>query len=100
METYLKSLTKEQDVARNAEEKVVKMQKNVKHAKVKAESYKCIKWVQACISKFKKIAINVKVKVKLLVKEENAKLATVRKFKRKKKLLKQQLRKVCLTTIQ
>ena len=64
MVTYLKFLIKEQDAVINAVEKVVKMLKNVKHAKAKVELCKCTKWVQACINRFKKHAINVQAKVK------------------------------------
>lgn len=60
----LRFLIKELAVARNAMERVVKMLKNVRHVKDKEELSKCSKWVPECISKSKKIVINVKVKDK------------------------------------
>ena len=55
------------------------MLKNAKLVKDKVESSKCIKWDQECISKFKRIVINVKVKDKLLDKELNVKLVMARR---------------------
>lgn len=99
METCSKFHIKEPVAAKNAKAKEGKMLKNVRHAKVKVESCKCIKWAQECISKFKRIAINVKAKAKLLVKGENARPARARKYWKKKKLLKLQLIKVHQTII-
>ncbi len=82
---YLKFLIKEQDVVKNALGKVVKMQKNVKIVKDKAVLFKCSKWVQGCINKFKRIVISAKDKVKLLVKEANAKFVMEKKLWKKKK---------------
>ena len=44
--------------------KAVKMSRSVRHAKDKVELFKCIKWGQVCISRFKKIVINVQDKDK------------------------------------
>lgn len=99
MEIYLKYLTKEQDAAKNAEEKEDKMFKNVRHAKVKEELFKCIKWDLACINRFKKIVINAKGKVKLQAKGENAKPVMEKKYYKNKKLYKSLLKRVLQITI-
>ena len=70
------------------------MYKNVKHVKVKEESFKCIKWGQECINTYKKIVINAKVKDRLLEKEVNVKLVMERRFYRKKRLSRLQSKRV------
>lgn len=42
-------------------------------AKEKGELSKCIRWVQECINKFKKIAIPVKDRVRSSLRDQNAK---------------------------
>ena len=79
---------------------MVKMYKNVKHAKVRVQSCKCIKWVQVCINKFKKIVTNAKVKVKLLLKEANVNNVTVKKYFKRPKKYKFQYKKVHRIIIQ
>jgi hypothetical protein len=66
--------------------KAVRMSKNVKIVKDKAVLFKCSKWVQECINKFKKIVISVKGKVKLLVKEVNVKFVMGKRLWKNKKL--------------
>ena len=94
------SNTLEQDVVKNVTVKVDNKSKNVNNVKVKVWSFKCIKWVQECINKSKNIVINVQVKVKLSLKPVNANHAMERKFYKRKKLSKYQLKKVHLTTTQ
>jgi hypothetical protein len=84
-ETCLKYLIKEQDAAINVLVKEDKVLRNAKLVKGKAELSKCIKWVLECISKFKKIVINVKGKEKLSLKVQNAKLAMVKRLVKNKK---------------
>jgi hypothetical protein len=54
----------EPDAAKNAMVKEVKMLKHANSARVKAWSFKCTKWDQECISKFRKIATSAKEKEK------------------------------------
>jgi hypothetical protein len=49
---------------KSVEEKEAKTLKNVKAVKARVELFKCIKWDLECISKFKRIVINAKAKVK------------------------------------
>lgn len=94
------SNTPEQDVVKNVMVKVDNKSKNVNNVKVKVWSFKCIKWVQECINKSKNIVINVQVKAKSSLKPVNANHAMERKFYKRKKLSKYQLKKVHLTTTQ
>jgi 1,4-dihydroxy-2-naphthoyl-CoA synthase len=48
------------------------MYKNVKLVKAKELLFKCTKWDQECISKFRNIVINVKAREKSLLKVQNA----------------------------
>lgn len=66
---------REQDAAKLVKEKEDKKQRNAQHVKEKGVSFRCIKWDQECISKFKKIVMPVKEKARLLQKMENAKPA-------------------------
>lgn len=70
------------------------MLKNVKAVKDRAELFRCTKWVPECISKYRKTAINAKVKAKSLEKVANVRLATARRSCRKKKLFKSKFRRV------
>ena len=79
-----------------AMERVENRLKNVRNAKEEDKLYKCYRWDQECISKFKKDVMTVKDKVKLLVKEENVKFVWVKKFSKKRKLWKFLLTKVFL----
>ncbi len=54
----------EPDAVKNAVVKEVKMSKHASSARVKVWSFKCIKWGQGCISKFRRIATSVKEKEK------------------------------------
>ena len=84
MDKWLKSSIQGPDVVKNAVEKVVRILKNVNHAKDKEELCKCIKWVLECISKSKRLVISVQAKDKLLEKEGNVKFAKEkRSWKRK-----------------
>lgn len=54
----------EPDAAKSAAVREVKTSKHANSARVKAWSFKCTKWDQECISKFRRIAISVKEKEK------------------------------------
>jgi hypothetical protein len=90
----------ELDAVKNVKAKVDKMFKNVNNVKEKVWLFKCIKWVQECINKYKNIVINVKERVKSSLKEVNANNAMDKKFLKKPKLLKFQLKKVFQIIIQ
>jgi hypothetical protein len=77
-----------------------KMFKNVKHVKVEVKLFKCIKWVQECINKFKKTVINVLDKDRLFLKVENVKFVMVEKSHKKSKNFKFLYKKVLLIIIQ
>lgn len=85
---------------KNVAVKVDNKSKNVNNVKVKVWSFKCIKWVQECINKFKNIAINVQAKVKSSLKPANVNHVTARKSYKRRKLFKFQLKKVHPTIIQ
>jgi len=90
----------ELDAVKNVKVKVDKMFKNVSNVKEKVWLFKCIKWVQECINKYKNIVINVKEKVKSSLKEANANNVMDKKFLKKPKLLKFQFKKVFQIIIQ
>lgn len=94
MEKLSKCSIPDQDAAKNVEAREDKTLKNANNAKEKVWSSKCTKWVQACINKFKNIAINVKEKDKLLLRAENVNNAKDKRFSKRKKLSKFQLKKV------
>jgi len=74
--------------------------KNASNVKGKVWSFKCIKWVQECINKYKNIVINVQVKVKSSHKPADANHAMERKSYKRKKPYKYQLKKELLIIIQ
>jgi len=79
-------ITQELDVVKIVKVKVEKILINVLNVKEKDKLFKCSKWDQECINKFKKDAMTVKDKDKLLVKEENAKHAMeIKSYKKLKK---------------
>jgi hypothetical protein len=61
-------------------EKEGKMYRHAKLVKERVEWFRCSKWAQACISKFRKIVISAMGRDKLLEKEANVKHAKERKF--------------------
>ena len=100
MEKSLKWITQEQGAVKNVVVKEDKMFKNVKHVKVEVKLFKCIKWVQECINKFKNTVINVLDKDKLFLKVENVKFVMVEKSHKKSKNFKFLYKKVLLIIIQ
>jgi hypothetical protein len=88
------------DAAKNVAVREDKMSKNAKPAREKVWSFKCIKWVRECINKFKNIVISAKVKAKLSLKVENVRNVKDKRFFRKQKPLRFQLKKVSHKTTQ
>ena len=104
MVELLKWNIQDRDAVKNAMVKEVKMLRNVKHAKEKVSLYRyninfinlinrCIKWVRECINRSRSIVINAQVKVKLFQKAQNANNVKVKKYLKKRKLLKYQSKK-------
>lgn len=100
MEKLLRWIIQEQDVVKNVGVKEDKMFKSVKHVKVEVKLFKCIKWVQECINKFKNTVINVLDKDKLFLKVENVKFVMVERFYKKSKNFKFLYKRVLLIIIQ
>lgn len=100
MEELLRLSMRGHATAKPATEKEEKMLKHAQHAKAKVELYKCIKWVQECISKFRKTVIHVKVREKSLRKALNAKNAKEKSIFQLKKSSKCPFRKELRITIQ
>lgn len=94
MEKSSKCNIAEHAAVRNVAEREDKTLKSVNSVKAKVWLSKCTKWVQACINKSKNIVISVKEKDKLSLKVENASNARVKKFCKRKRLSKFQLKKV------
>lgn len=92
--------TTEPDVVRNVMEREVRTYKNVKHAKEKVLQYKCIKWVQECINKFRNIVTNVVDRDKSYLKLANVRPVMGRKCIRRQKPSKSQSKRVHQTIIQ
>ncbi len=94
--TMAKSLSlniPEQDAAKNAVVKEGKVSKNANNVKERVSLFKCIKWAQACINKFKSTVINVADKDKLYLKEENVKVAMEKRSLKRQKPSKSQLKR-------
>jgi hypothetical protein len=79
------SNTLEPDAAKSVMVRVDKMSKNVNNAREKVWSFKCIKWVQECINKFKSTVINAVERERLFLKEESAKDVMLKRFSRRQR---------------
>jgi len=85
---------REPDAVKNAVVKEVRMWKTANSARVKVWSFKCTKWGLECINKFKSIVINAEEKDKLLLKAESVSNVRDKKFFKRQKQLRFQLKKV------
>lgn len=84
----------EQDAVKSVVVKVDNKFKNANNAKVRAWSYKCIKWDQECTNRFKNIAINAPVKVKSSLNPPSVNHAMAKRFHKRRKHFKSQLKRV------
>ncbi len=79
MEVLWNFLIQEWDVVKNVKEKEERMLESVSNVKDKADQFKCIKLLQACISKCKKFVRSVQGRVNWWNKVTGAQFARVKK---------------------